>query len=333
MVSRHELTVTKSIQRSTGPTFHLATRFLPRRIRHQTYVLYGFFRVADEIVDDPDPPSPSEQRVALNHLQEMVLGDRPPANPVLSAFATVYRETAITETEIEYFLDSMRMDIDTREYETIEELDGYLRGSSVAVANMMLAIMNPSEPEVARPHAKALGEAFQLTNFLRDVREDIIEYNRVYLPKAMMRRNGVFRRELAEGEMSPRFAAVMGELLEETETRYRAGVAGIKYLPDDCQFPVLIASVFYAEYHRLIRAQQFDVLTSRPRIPHHRYLSLLVQTAIHWWRSGDPEAVFYRVSAVDPPSEVTARDDVRRLVSLGDIVHRVKRVIPSGYTR
>ncbi|MFC6726409.1 squalene/phytoene synthase family protein, partial [Halobium palmae] len=75
MVSHRQLRRSKSIQQRTGKTFHLATRFLPKRVRHPTYVLYAFFRLADEVVDDPDGDlTPAQQRARLRAFRERALG-------------------------------------------------------------------------------------------------------------------------------------------------------------------------------------------------------------------------------------------------------------------
>jgi phytoene synthase len=86
--------------------------------------------------------------------------------------------------------------------------------------------------------------------------------------------------------------------LERTERLYRRGVAGIEHLPRDCQFPVLLAAVLYAEHHRPIRAREYDVVSGRPSLSTPRKLAVLVRTAYHWWQSGDPETAFYAASAV-----------------------------------
>jgi phytoene synthase len=171
-----------------------------------------------------------------------------------------------------------------------------MRGSSVAVGHMMTAIMEPDDPETARPHAKALGEAFQLTNFLRDVREDVVDLGRVYIPRAALEEHGVSYEQIETLSMSDAVAQMMDEQLERTEKRYREGVAGIEYLPEDCQFAVLFAAVLYVDHHRLIREHGFDVLTNEPSLGTARKLRLFAETRWHWFRTKDPKAVFYRVN-------------------------------------
>lgn len=303
MATADSIEVSKEIQRRTGRNFNVATKLLPERVRDPTYVLYAFFRVADEVVDDPNPLPPAEQHKRLNQIEAEALGAQEPGDPVLSAFREMADRFEIADREIELFMDAMRMDVNAERYEQYSDLETYMRGSAVAVAYMMLAVMDPPEPEQARPPAHALGEAFQLTNFLRDVREDILDYGRVYLPQETLAAHDVSEKELSELVYSDQFAAVMQAELQRTEKLYHKGVAGIKYLPDDCQFGVLVAAVVYAEHHRLIRQREFDVLTERLTLTTANRLWLVVKTRIHWAWSRDPEATFYRVSAVSEPSE------------------------------
>lgn len=300
--------VGREIQRRTGPTFHVATRLLPPRYREATYVLYGFFRIADDVVDTTAETDPSAQRTELDRIRAAVLGDREVEDSVLRAVRALRREHDIPAEEIDVFLDAMERDVSETRYETYEDLETYLRGSAVAVAYMMLAVLDPAEREAARPHAKALGEAFQLTNFLRDVKEDIDEYGRVYLPRRTLRTHGVSEADLASGRFSPGFAAAMRTELERAEYLYRRGVAGIRYLPEDSQFAILLAAVLYAEHHHLIRANGWDVLSTRPELGRTTRLKLVARTWWRWRRDPDPEAVFYAVSAVSESSEAAMPD-------------------------
>ncbi len=295
----------RQIHKRTGRTFYLATRLLPERVRHATYVLYAFFRVADEVVDRTDAPDAETQRAELERIRTAALGERDTDDPVLSAFRDLAEDRGIADEEIDVFVDAMLQDIDKTRYETYADLEEYMRGSSVAVANMMMVAMDMGDGEraEARSHAAALAEAFQLTNFLRDVREDIQDYGRVYLPQETLERYGVTETELREATVIDGFAAAMDHELDRTERRYREGVAGIRYLPEDSQFGVLLAAVLYAEHHRLIRDRGYDVLTETPQLSRLRRGYLLVRTYVHWRRHRDPEAAFYAVSPVSRGEE------------------------------
>ncbi|QSW99813.1 phytoene/squalene synthase family protein [Haloterrigena alkaliphila] len=300
----------KAIQRRTGKTFYLATRFLPKRVRHATHVLYAFFRIADEVVDDADGVPPARQRAELESLRAQALGETGPEEPVLEAFDELRREYDIPDSEIDSFVDAMQSDIDTGRYERYDDLERYMRGSAAAVGVMMTAIMDPDDPEAALPHAIKLGDAFQMTNFLRDVREDVRERDRIYLPQETLRAHGVPPEQVERLEYSEDFAAAMAAEMKRTEDLYREGVAGIRYLPADCQLPVLLAAVLYAEHHAVIRGQEYDVLTAEPSLSAARKLWCLAKTRWHWHWNRDPEAVFKRVSAV-PSLETDRREPGR----------------------
>lgn len=298
MVDRTQLSASKHIQQRTGKTFHLATRVLPQRVRHPTYVLYAFFRIADEVVDGTEYDDPQAQREAFDRLRAAALGERPAEDPVVAAFAELRATHGIDPVEVTAFLDAMEQDVAQERYPTYGDLEGYMRGSAAAVGAMMMSVMDVDDPETARPHADALAEAFQLTNFLRDVREDIVDHGRIYLPLDTLAAVGATPEDVEALVSIPEIERAVQAELHRTESLYRRGVAGIKYLPEDCRFAVLVAAVLYAEYHRAIRERGYDVLTDPPTVSRPRQLWAVARTAIEWRLSHDPETVFERVSAI-----------------------------------
>jgi phytoene synthase len=306
MVDDAQLSQSKAIHRRTGRTFYYATRLLPERVRHATYVLYAFFRVADEVVDDAADLSPETQRERLEEIREAALtGDTD--DPVLSAFAELRADYGIPDEEVDVFIDAMATDIEKSRYETYDEVEAYMRGSAAAVGVMMTYVMRPDDPEEAIPAARRLGEAFQLSNFIRDVREDVVERDRIYLPRETLARHGVTYDQIERLEYDEAFAAAVRDELRRTEALYREGVAGINLLPRDCQLPVLTAAVLYADHHRLVRERDCDVLAETPSLSTRRKIRLVAETRWHWFWNKDPETVFAKVSAV--PSGTSASHD------------------------
>lgn len=295
MIDDNQVARGKRIQQRTGRTFHLATRLLPERIRHPTYVLYGFFRIADEIVDAAETGTPDEQRAELERLRDVALGEAETEDPVLEAFATVREEYGIAEDYVHSFIDAMQSDIDRDRYETYEDLRAYMDGSAAAVGRMMTTLMDPDDEAKALPHATTLGEAFQMTNFLRDVREDAVELNRVYLPEETLRANDVDPEQILALEFDENVAAAICSEVHRTERLYREGVAGIQYLPEDCQLAVLFAAVLYADHHKLIRDRGYDTVSATPDIGFYRSVRLFVKTRWHWLWTDDPELAFRKV--------------------------------------
>ncbi|MCD2204716.1 phytoene/squalene synthase family protein [Halobacterium sp. KA-6] len=310
MVDSTQISTSKAIQQRTGKTFHLATRLLPERVRHATYVLYAFFRVADDVVDTTADRDPDAQRAELEAIRAAALGEDVDGSrldeetaDVLAAFAELAERYDVPDEDVDTFVDAMLTDLEQTRYDTHEDLEAYMRGSAVAVGNMMVAIMEVEDPEAAAPHAAALAEAFQLSNFLRDVKEDVEDYDRVYLPGETRREHGVTVEQLRRGEVTAGFRDAMRAELARTETKYREGVAGIKYLPEDCQFAVLLSAVLYADHHREIRRRNYDVLTETPSLSTTRKLWLLAKTRALWTFYEDPEYVFYRVSCIASSSD------------------------------
>ncbi len=298
MVDPTQLAESKSIHRQTGKTFYYATRLLPERVRRPTYVLYAFFRIADEVVDNPNGLSPAEQHERLLEIEAAALGREPADDPVLAAFSEVRERYGIPDEEIEVFVDAMRTDIEKSRYETYGELESYMRGSAAAVGVMMTIIMETDDTETALPKARRLGEAFQLTNFLRDVGEDIADRDRIYLPQSTLDACGAEPADIEEQRFTDEIGAAIERELKRAEGLYRDGVSGIKYLPRDCQLPVLTAAVLYADHHRLIRNRGNDTVTETPSLGTLRKVALVAKTRLYWAWNSDPEAVFAKVSEV-----------------------------------
>ena len=198
--------------RRHDPSYFLAVSRLPRERRRTVHALYGFVRGADEIVDGPAGGSPEQRRAALDHWEaelEDGLATGRASHPVISALVHAAAEDDLPLGELHAYMDSMRMDCGPLRIETREELARYMEGSGGSVGRIMAAILDaPDESErLAR-----LGVAFQLTNFLRDVRKDYA-LDRIYLPADERERRGVGEQDLAAPTATPELRAlVAGEV-------------------------------------------------------------------------------------------------------------------------
>ena len=132
MVDETQLAESRAIHRRTGTTFYVATRLLPERVRHATYVLYAFFRVTDEIVDDPNGPPPDVQRAELDRIRKAALGRRETDDQVLAAFSELRERYGIPDEVVAEFIDAMATDITKRRYETYAAADPPMYVSSSA---------------------------------------------------------------------------------------------------------------------------------------------------------------------------------------------------------
>ena len=174
----------RELNAAHGRTFFLATRLLAPDQRPPVHALYGFARYADDILDDLDPRVGADIRGRrLQQLSERFFSGGAHLEDLLVAAVTdTVRRYQISTGLFEDFLASMRMDLTVTDYPDRKTLNLYMRGSAEAIGLQVLPILGTVTPEQeAAPYAAALGRAFQLTNFLRDIDEDL-QRGRVYLP-------------------------------------------------------------------------------------------------------------------------------------------------------
>jgi phytoene synthase len=243
------------------PTFYWATRRLPAEVRPAVHALYGFLRGADQLVDGPRrAATPEGRRLALDAWQadlEAGLERGHSDHPVIAAVVDAGIRHELPLGELSVYMDSMRVDCGPVRLETREDLDRYMRGSAGAVGLLMAPLLGTPPPLHAA--MARLGVAFQLTNFIRDVREDY-ELDRVYLPVEDRARYGVSEHDIAQGRVTPGFRS----LLAREVGRAREMFAATATLPDALSPGVRpgmrIARTVYGGVLDRVEAIGFDVL-------------------------------------------------------------------------
>ena len=254
----------RRVQRAHSRTYYFSTRLFPREVRPHVHALYAFMRYADEIVDNPGITALDEQLSALETFEEETLaavaGERVP-NPVLRAYANTVRERGISPETITAFMASMKMDTNVFRYPTYADLEDYTYGSAAVVGLMMCRVVG-TEDERADEHACALGVAMQLSNFLRDIREDW-NRGRVYLPQEDLKRFRFTEEDIAAGVVDERFVALMRFQIERARRLYEFSDEGMRYIPRGRRYPVVVARELYAAILDRIEAQGYDVYSRR----------------------------------------------------------------------
>jgi len=257
-----------------GKTFYLATLLLPANRRPAVHALYGFARLADEVVDNPGS-SPALELDALERELKAALAGAA-EHPVLVALADTVARYGIEPTLFDEFLASMRMDLDQCEYASYAELRTYMRGSAEVIGLQMLPVLGVVS-EDAEPYAAALGEAFQLTNFLRDVAEDL-DRGRVYLPADELAAFGVDRALLEwcrlSGGRDRRVRAALAHLAARTRAVYRHAAVGIGLLAPSARPCVSVAFTLYQGILDQLAACDYDVFGQRAVVPTSRRLAV-----------------------------------------------------------
>jgi 15-cis-phytoene synthase len=258
-----------------GRTYYLATLLLPRWKRRHVHALYGFTRYADEIVDDLDSTlDGAGQAAALRAWGERFfagLRGAPCDDPVLPAVLHTVRAFDLEVADFERFLDSMAADLHTGGYETYDDLLGYMEGSAAVIGTMMAPILESPDPPAARTHARQLGLAFQLTNFIRDVAEDH-QRGRVYLPAADLDRFGVRRGDLAAGRATPAVRDLVAFEVERARAHYRAAEPGIALLAPSSRPCIRVAFELYGGILDEVERAGYQILDRRVRVPRRRRL-------------------------------------------------------------
>ena len=261
-----------------GKTYYLATLLLPAWKRPYVHALYGFARYADEIVDDLASTRTPEQKARE-------LGDALQDHPVSRALADTMQRWDIAPGLVEDFLASMRMDLTVTEYATYDDLLTYMHGSAAVIGLEMLPLLEPLVPrEVAAPYASDLGVAFQLTNFLRDVGEDL-RRGRVYLPQEDLAAFGVTTGHLRHGVVDGPVRRLLAFEVARTRELYRSAAPGVRLLHPTSRPCIETALRLYGGILDEVERSGYQVLSRRVAVPPARRAAVAAPGLVRAWRA------------------------------------------------
>lgn len=271
-----------------GKTFFLATRLLAPDQRPAVHALYGFARRADDILDEIDVRrEPAERARQLDALAVHFRDRDADADAVLPAILDTADRYRIPAALFDAFLASMRMDLTVTDYPDRAALDTYIYGSAEVIGLQLLPVLGATCADEAAPHAAALGKAFQLTNFLRDVAEDLMR-GRVYLPTDELAAFGVdrdlLRWCLTRRRTEPRVREALAAQHAITRDIYRFARAGIALLHPRSRPCVTTATTLYAEILDRIEDSDFAVFDRRATVPNRRRAQVGATGLVKaWW--------------------------------------------------
>ena len=262
------------LTREYGTTYYWGAVLLGRQSQRQVHAVYALCRLADDIVDDapsvagsPSVPGPeltgtAARLAAFRDAFTAALAAGTSPDPVLAAVADTALRAGIDPECFDRFFSAMAMDLTRSRYESFADLCGYMEGSAAVIGEMMLPVLRPTDP-AAREPARSLGFAFQLTNFLRDVAEDL-DRGRVYLPQDDLARFGVdpFQRRADRA-----WGDFLAFQIARNRELYRQADAGIALLPPRSARCVATARRLYAQILDRIEAADYDVFATRVRVP------------------------------------------------------------------
>ena len=280
----------RELHKRHGRTYYLATRLLPAWKRRHVHALYGFTRYADEIVDRTEDLPPAARAARLTAWSDEFLAGlagAPTDDPLLPAVLHTIAVFDLDRADFAAFLRSMAMDLTVTSYATYDDLLDYMEGSAAVIGTMMLPILGSSDPAVAREPARQLGLAFQLTNFIRDVSEDL-DRGRTYLPDEHLSAFDVTRTDLERRQSTPQIKALIRYEVAWAREHYAAAAPGIPLLEPASQACMRTAFRLYAGILDEVAAADYDVFARRATVPNRRRAAVAVGSLLT--RPGTPIA-------------------------------------------
>ncbi|HET8810097.1 MAG TPA: phytoene/squalene synthase family protein [Flavobacteriaceae bacterium] len=262
--------VSKCTTKKYSTSFSLGILALKPTIRNGIYAIYGFVRLADEIVDSFHD---YDKEKLLNEFKKdtyKAIEAGISLNPILQSFQESVHQYQIDPTLIDQFLHSMEMDLNAVDYNS-ELYEEYIFGSAEVVGLMCLQVFTQGDKTMygkLKPYAQKLGSAFQKVNFLRDLQEDYEVLGRTYFPNIEM---NVFNDECKV------------QIEQEIEMEFKEALIGIKMLPDCAKFGVYLAYRYYLSLFRKIRnTHATKIMTERVRIPNTNKLFITMRTYVKY---------------------------------------------------
>ena len=259
----------KLVIKRYSTSFYFSSSLLSKTIRQDIFNIYGFVRLADEIVDTFHEYPKKELLDDFEKELWRSVDNKISLNPILNSFQYTVNKYSIPKGLINSFLDSMKMDLEKTEYKSVEEYKKYIYGSADVVGLMCLKIFVKGSEESfteLSPFAISLGSAFQKVNFLRDLKDDSNVLNRVYFPNV---------------DMNNFNDKAKKEIILEIEKDFANAVKGIAKLPKNSKFAVYIAYRYYNKLlKKLKRTSSENIVKKRIRIHNHQKFLVIARSYV-----------------------------------------------------
>jgi 15-cis-phytoene synthase len=277
LYTKTSLDVSETIIRNYSTSFYWSSLFFKKDIREAIFAIYGFVRIADEIVDTFHDYNKEALFDKFESDLREALDSGISLNPVLNAFVRVVRMYGIEMVHIQAFMDSMRADLNKKVYLSDEEMSTYIFGSAEVVGLMCLKVFcngQSDEYKLLEHSAVKLGSAFQKVNFLRDIKTDMQDLNRSYFPT------------ITASSFSDESKAM---IVADIESDFEQAKIGIKALPRDAKLAVLIAYYYYLALLRKIKKlPAAEIVNRRIRVSNtHKFLLIVkayMVNGLNIWR-------------------------------------------------
>lgn len=271
--------IAKKITRHYARTFYLASLFLPKDKRLASYAVYAICRISDEKVDNPTGiPCASDLRKLREEIAS-AYSDSTQEDALLLALADTLKTYSIPNELFFELINGMQMDLDKSRYADFEALRDYCYKAAGVVGLIMLKILGSHDPK-AEKCAVDLGIAMQLTNILRDLKEDYAR-GRIYLPREDMARFKVSEKDIAEGKMTNELKLLIKFQIQRSKKFYADSEAGIPaLLSRRARFVTILMKDMYCAILEVIRKNDYDVFSKRLSVGPVRKLNIILTTLL-----------------------------------------------------
>lgn len=267
-----------NVMKINSKSFYFASQQLPLEQRNGVGALYAFCRLVDDIVDESNKRREDinaildQMKVNVSKLAQGENSD----NAILYAFGDTLRKYNIPIEYVFDLIEGVRMDLSKKEYNTNQELYLYCYCVASTVGLMMIYIFmrNPTPSVLAR--AADLGLAMQLTNILRDVKEDMGK-GRIYLPAETRKLYNVSKEDILSNNLTENFKNLLRYEIERTKGIYKIAELGIKELPKEVRTTILLASRVYGDILNQIKRNGYQILTRRAIVSKKRKIMIALQ--------------------------------------------------------
>jgi phytoene synthase len=254
----------------SGSSFYYSFVVLPKKQRQAITALYAFCREVDDVVDNIAEPTVAQAKLDWwrDELDRLYQGH--PLHPVTQALAHVLEHTDLPKEQLQEILDGMNMDLEQNRYVSLKELSLYCYRVA-SVVGLLAADIFGHHNHQTQKYARDLGMAFQLTNIIRDVREDA-ERNRIYLPQSMLAEFHVTESDILQLKQTPELSQLLAELASQAKHYYQKAFT---HLPDEDRYAQRAGLMMAAIYQAVLTEVEqdgFQVMRHRISLPSSRKL-------------------------------------------------------------
>jgi len=272
----------EEVTKDYAKSFHFASKYLPKEQRQDTFNIYAFCRLTDNFADDTDS-WPLEKRLELIQKWEnkvrQCFKEKTSDNLILKVAFDTAKKYQIPERFFLELIEGVKSDLTKTSFQTYAELERYcyLVG---AIPGLMVTYILGFTDIKALDHAISMGKAMQITNILRDIKEDL-HRNRIYLPHEDLQAFGYSQTDLKNHLVNENFKNLIKSYIEKANQMYEYAYLGLRYLSKEGKFCAKMCGLLYSEILVKIEKQNYDVFSKRASTSMFNKLTLVLKTMMN----------------------------------------------------